>query len=142
MALKWKYSQFRASTCFDHSGGRPSIGQTFVAVCFSAQPPMATTIRAKWNIGTEYLRIATRVCSQTAATRGSCEFGVPPFLQLPGKRGVYERAVVVEADQRRTRKTTHRSERRSVLKKDLTGPTLLELYGLRVTQALSRFHSW
>ena len=33
--------------------------------------------------------------------------------------------------QRRTKKTTHRSERRSVLKKDLTGPTLLEMSGLR-----------
>jgi hypothetical protein len=70
MALKWKYSQFRASICFDHSGGRPSMGQTFLAFCFSAQPPMAMTIRAKWNIGSEYLGIATRVCSQASATKG------------------------------------------------------------------------
>jgi hypothetical protein len=39
----------------------------------------------------------------------------------------YERAVVVEAEVNRTRKTTLRSERRSAFKKYLTGPTLLEM---------------
>jgi len=40
----------------------------------------------------------------------------------------YERAVVVEAEvKEEQRKTTLRSERRSALKKDLTGPTLLEM---------------
>jgi hypothetical protein len=40
--------------------------------------------------------------------------------------------VVVEAaSQRRTRKTTLRSAWRGVVKKDLTGPTLLEMSGKR-----------
>src|ERR1700680_4833259 len=38
--------------------------------------------------------------------------------------------------QRRTRKTTLRSERSSALKKDLTGPTLLEMSDFRVYQYL------
>ena len=38
--------------------------------------------------------------------------------------------------QRRTRKTTLRSGWTSALKKDLTGPTLLEMSGLRVNQEL------
>jgi hypothetical protein len=42
----------------------------------------------------------------------------------------YERAVVVEAEVKRNTKTTLRSERRSLLKKSLTGPTLLEMSGL------------
>jgi hypothetical protein len=33
---------------------------------------------------------------------------------------------------KRTNKTTHRNEWRSVLKKDLTGPTLLEMCGVEV----------
>src|ERR1700746_2582754 len=37
---------------------------------------------------------------------------------------------------KRTNKTTHRSEWRSLLKKDLTGPTLLEMYGNRVNRDL------
>src|SRR5260370_30449092 len=36
---------------------------------------------------------------------------------------------------KRTNKTTHRSEWRSLLKKDLTGPTLLEMSGNPATQA-------
>jgi len=43
----------------------------------------------------------------------------------------YERAVVVEAEVKRNTKTTLRSARRAALKKDLTGPTLLEMSGLR-----------
>ena len=39
--------------------------------------------------------------------------------------------------QRRTRKTTLRSERRSLLKKDLTEPTLLEMSDKRVNQELA-----
>ncbi len=41
----------------------------------------------------------------------------------------YERAVVVDAEASETRKTTPGSERRSLFKKDLTGPTLLEMSG-------------
>jgi hypothetical protein len=37
--------------------------------------------------------------------------------------------VVVDAEVEELGKTTHRSERRSVLKKSLTGPTLLEMSG-------------
>jgi hypothetical protein len=37
---------------------------------------------------------------------------------------------------KRTNKTTHRSEWRSLLKKDLTGPTLLEMSGFGVYQEL------
>jgi hypothetical protein len=62
----------------------------------------------------------------------------------------YERAVVVEAEVKETNKTTLRSERIGALKKrkkvtrefkktrkkDLTGPTLLEMSGKRVCQDL------
>jgi hypothetical protein len=42
----------------------------------------------------------------------------------------YERAVVVNVQKsKRTTKITLRSERSSALKKDLTGPTLLEMSG-------------
>ena len=42
----------------------------------------------------------------------------------------YQRAVVVDAQAKeKTRKTARGSERRSALKGDLTGPTLLELIG-------------
>ena len=41
----------------------------------------------------------------------------------------------------KTNKTTLQSERTSALKKDLTGPTLLEISGNRVYQALTRFLS-
>jgi hypothetical protein len=84
MALKWKYSQFRPSTCFDHSGGRPSMGQTFLAVCFSAQPPMIMTIGAKSNIGSEYVGIATRVFSQTPEIKGNLRIRCDLFV-TPGK---------------------------------------------------------
>ncbi|MGB2675759.1 MAG: hypothetical protein WAN12_01575, partial [Candidatus Acidiferrum sp.] len=40
--------------------------------------------------------------------------------------------------QKTARKTTLRSERRSALKKYLTGPTLLEMYDYRVNQKLSQ----
>ena len=36
MELKWKYSQLLSLIGFDHSGGAPSIGQTFLC---SASPP-------------------------------------------------------------------------------------------------------
>ena len=46
--------------------------------------------------------------------------------------------MVVEAQgSKRTTKTTLRSERSSVLKKDLTGPTLLEMSGLRTNRDLT-----
>jgi hypothetical protein len=45
--------------------------------------------------------------------------------------------VVVEAEIKRNTKTTLRSARRAALKKDLTGPTLLEMSGLRVYQDLA-----
>ena len=48
----------------------------------------------------------------------------------------YERAVVVEAELTETNETTRRSERRSLFKNDLTGPTLLEMSGYRVNQDL------
>lgn len=44
-------------------------------------------------------------------------------------REITKRAVVVEAEDKRTTKTTLRSDRRSLLKKYLTGPTLLEMSG-------------
>jgi hypothetical protein len=49
----------------------------------------------------------------------------------------YERAVVVEAEVKRNTKTTLRSERRSLLKKSLTGPTLLEMSGNPTNQELT-----
>jgi hypothetical protein len=45
--------------------------------------------------------------------------------------------VVIDRGQQRTTQTTLRSERRSALKKDLTEPTLLEMYDLCVYQELS-----
>ena len=44
-------------------------------------------------------------------------------------REISKRAVVVEVEEKRTMKTTLRSERKSLLKKYLTGPTLLEMSG-------------
>jgi hypothetical protein len=41
----------------------------------------------------------------------------------------YERAVVVDAKVNEANKTTLGSERRSVVEKSLTGPTLLEMSG-------------
>src|ERR1700693_4142399 len=54
--------------------------------------------------------------------------GLKPIERLRTSRGRRSRG------QRRTKKTTHRSERRSVLKKDLTGPTLLEMSGFPTTR--------
>jgi hypothetical protein len=45
----------------------------------------------------------------------------------------YERAAVVDAEVKKTTKTTHRSGWRSLLKNDLTGPTLLEMSGYGLT---------
>jgi hypothetical protein len=45
----------------------------------------------------------------------------------------YKRAVVVDAEVKRTTKTTLRSGRRGLFKNDLTGPTLLEISGYRET---------
>ena len=45
-------------------------------------------------------------------------------------RKIDERAVVVNAEVNETNKTTPGSERRSLLKNCLTGPTLLEMSGL------------
>jgi hypothetical protein len=47
-------------------------------------------------------------------------------------REISKRAVVVEVEEKRTMKTTLRSERKSLLKKYLTGPTLLEMSGYGV----------
>jgi hypothetical protein len=49
MGLKWKYSQLLASSVFDHSGGCPSIGQTFLCSAFPPHPKtaMRLTIKAK-----------------------------------------------------------------------------------------------
>jgi hypothetical protein len=44
--------------------------------------------------------------------------------------------VVVDAEVEKTKKDTPGSERRSVLKKSLTGPTLLEMSGYATYQAL------
>jgi hypothetical protein len=44
-------------------------------------------------------------------------------------REISKRAVVVEVEEKRTTKTTLRSARKSLLKKYLTGPTLLEMSG-------------
>jgi hypothetical protein len=44
-------------------------------------------------------------------------------------REISKRAVVVEEEDKRTMETTLRSERKSPLKKCLTGPTLLEMSG-------------
>jgi|SRR5580698_5812141 hypothetical protein len=41
MVLKWKYSQLLASIGFDHSGGCPSIGQTFLCSALPPQPQTA-----------------------------------------------------------------------------------------------------
>src|SRR6266436_9378491 len=54
----------------------------------------------------------------------------------------YERAVVVDAEgQNKTNETTLRSEGRSALKKDLTGPTLLEMSGSPCRLRWSTQHS-
>ena len=49
--------------------------------------------------------------------------------------------MVVNAEVNQTNKTTLRSARRSVVENSLTGPTLLEMSGLRVNQALERLGS-
>jgi hypothetical protein len=52
IGLKWKYSQFLKAIRFDHSGGNPSIGQTFLRSAFRAQPQTAmriTTNAKSWN---------------------------------------------------------------------------------------------
>jgi len=54
-------------------------------------------------------------------------------------REISKRAVVVEVEEKRTMKTTLRSERKSLLKKYLTGPTLLEMSGFATNQAPKRF---
>jgi hypothetical protein len=45
MVLKWKYSQLLASIGFDHSGGCPSIGQTFLCSALPPQPQTAMRLR-------------------------------------------------------------------------------------------------
>ena len=54
-------------------------------------------------------------------------------------REISKRAVVVEEEDKRTMKTTLRSERKSLLKKCLTGPTLLEMSDYPVNQDLTGF---
>ena len=44
----------------------------------------------------------------------------------------------MQRSKKTSKKTTHRSEWRSVLKKDLTGPTLLEMSGNPTTHPLDR----
>ncbi len=57
----------------------------------------------------------------------------------------YERAVVVDAEkkenERERKRKTLLSEKRSALKKSLTGPTLLEMSGKGVNQACGLFPS-
>jgi len=53
-------------------------------------------------------------------------------------REISKRAVAVEAEEKRTMKTTLRSARKSLLKKCLTGPTLLEMSGYPTYQALTQ----
>src|ERR1700732_1257302 len=52
-------------------------------------------------------------------------------------RQIYERAVVVDAGAKENNKNTPRSEWRSVLKKSLTEPTLLEMSGNPTYQDLA-----
>jgi len=51
------------------------------------------------------------------------------FRSAETGRKITKRAVVVEAEPTKANKTTPGSGRRSLLKKDLTGPTLLEMSG-------------
>jgi hypothetical protein len=48
--------------------------------------------------------------------------------------------VVVDAEAKKTKEDTPGSERRSVLKKSLTGPTLLEMSGNPTNQKLDNPH--
>jgi hypothetical protein len=57
-------------------------------------------------------------------------------------REISKRAVAVEAEEKRTMKTTLRSARKSLLKKCLTGPTLLEMSGNSTHQASGITSEW
>jgi hypothetical protein len=58
------------------------------------------------------------------------------FRSAETGRSDYKRAVVVDAEPTKATKTTPEVGRRSLLKKDLTGPTLLEMSGKSVNQEL------
>jgi hypothetical protein len=58
-------------------------------------------------------------------------------LWTEAAREIPKRAVVVDAESDKTSKTTLRSERSSVLKNNLTGPTLLEMSGYSTDQELA-----
>jgi hypothetical protein len=60
------------------------------------------------------------------------------FRSAETDREITKRAVVVYAEPRKTNKTTPGSERRSLLKKDLTGPTLLEMSGKPTNRELTQ----
>jgi hypothetical protein len=83
MGLKWKYSQLLASAGFDHSGGCPSIGQTFLCSAFPPQPQTAMRLRVKAKRWKKPVRVVTLHIFSDCKDRGNARaFGLGAYQAL------------------------------------------------------------
>src|SRR5438132_11571979 len=84
MGLKWKYSQVCASICLDHSGGCPSIGQTFLCSDFFSQPPAPIRLRSRARSRNKCFGLVTaRILS--GGDKRCNQLGHPPVAKAAGQ---------------------------------------------------------